>query len=171
MTTLLMNDSNQILDATETLTRARVRRTGYGQTAPASRSRRLAGRILTGIPVLFLLFDCVIKFVRPPMVVTANAQLGYPPSAIVGLGVVLAICLAIYLFPRSSIVGAVLLTGYLGGAIASHVRVGDPVFSHVLFPIYVAALLWGGLYLRDRRLRALLAARGTSTPSATQPMI
>jgi hypothetical protein len=124
-------------------------------SAPDSKARRWIGRVMTGLPVLFLIFDCVLKFVRPPMVVAGNAQLGYPPDVIVGLGVVLAICVALYVIPRTSIIGAVLLTGYLGGAIASHVRVGDPLFSHVLFPTYVAAFVWGGLYLRDRRLRAL----------------
>jgi hypothetical protein len=122
-----------------------------------SKARRWAGRVLTGIPVLFLVFDCIIKFVCPPMVVAANAQLGYQPGVVFPLGLVLATCLAVYLIPRTAIVGAVLLTGYLGGAIATHVRVGDPLFSHVLFPIYVAVLLWGGLYLRDGRLRAVLS--------------
>lgn len=129
-------------------------------TAPAaasSKGRRWAGRVLTGIPILFLVFDCIIKFARPPMVVAANVQLGYQPGVIFPLGLVLATCLAVHLIPRTAILGAVLLTGYLGGAIATHVRVGDPLFSHVLFPIYVAVLLWGGLYLRDGRLRAALA--------------
>jgi hypothetical protein len=151
MTTMLMDDT-QTLD---TLTLARAPR-----VAPTvSRGCRWAGRILTGIPALFLLFDGVMKLVRPSFVVAGTVQLGYQPSVILGLGIVLSACLALYLIPRTAIVGAVLLTGYLGGAVASHVRVGDPLFSHVLFPIYLAVFLWGGLALRDRRVAGLLAPR------------
>jgi hypothetical protein len=125
--------------------------------APLGRARRWAGRVLTGIPVLFLVFDCIIKLASPPMVVAANLKLGYQAGVIFPLGLVLAACLAVYLIPRTAILGAVLLTGYLGGAIATHVRVGDPLFSHVLFPIYVGVLLWSGLFLRDGRLRAVLS--------------
>jgi hypothetical protein len=86
-------------------------------------------------------------------------QLGYPVSRALALGVIELLCLAVYLVPRTSVLGAVILTGYLGGAIASHVRVGNPLFSHVLFPIYIAAMLWGGLYLRDARVRSIISAR------------
>jgi len=147
MTTMLMDETNHSF---HTNTRATT-------SAPGSKARRWIGRVMTALPVLFLTFDCIIKFARPPMVMAGNAQLGYPPSVIVPLGVVLAICVALYAIPRTAILGAVLLTGYLGGAIASHVRVGDPLLSHVLFPIYVAVLAWGGLYLRDGRLRAFFA--------------
>ena len=92
-------------------------------------------------------------------VVQSFTQLGYPVSLSRGIGVLELVCLIIYVIPRSSLVGAVLLTGYLGGAVATHVRVGSPLFTHVLFPVYVAALLWGGLYLRDERVRALISPR------------
>lgn len=115
-----------------------------------------AGRIMSGLVVLFLLFDSVIKLVRLPIAVEGTMQLGYPEDTVVGIGVVLLLCLVVYLIPRTAIFGAVLLTGYLGGAIATHVRVGSPLFSHVLFPIYVALLVWGGVFLRCPRLRALI---------------
>ena len=85
--------------------------------------------------------------------------MGYGVGSIFGIGLVLLACVAVYVIPRTSLIGAVLLTGYLGGAIATHVRVGNPLLTHTLFPIYVAALIWGGLYLRDRRVRALISAR------------
>src|ERR1700676_1216230 len=94
------------------------------QTAPASKSRLWAGRILTALAAAFLLFDGVMKLVKPPVVVKATVELGYPESTIVGIGVVLLVCTILYLIPRTSILGAVLLTGYLGGAVASNVRVG-----------------------------------------------
>jgi hypothetical protein len=122
-------------------------------------SRVTVGRGITGLAVLFLLFDTVIKFTNVPAVAESMNQLGYPVSYAVGIGVLEVICLAVYLIPRTSVIGVILLTGYLGGAIASHVRVGNPLFSHVLFPIYIAALLWGGLYLRDARVRSIIAAR------------
>mgnify|MGYP003575280675 FL=1 len=115
-----------------------------------------AGRIMSGLVVLFLLFDSVIKLVKLPIAVEGTMQLGYPEDTVVGIGVVLLLCLVVYLIPRTAIFGAVLLTGYLGGAIATHVRVGSPLFSHVFFPIYVALLVWGGVFLRCPRLRALI---------------
>jgi DoxX-like protein len=115
-----------------------------------------AGRIMSGLVALFLLFDSVIKLVKLPIAVEGTTQLGYPEHTVVGIGVVLLVCLVVYLIPRTAIVGAILLTGYLGGAIATHVRVGSPLFSHVLFPIYVALLVWGGVFLRCLRLRALI---------------
>ena len=117
------------------------------------------GRVLTALPVAFLVFDAAIKFTHVPAVAQSMNQLGYPASSAIGIGILELICLAIYLIPSTAVLGAVLLTGYLGGAIASHVRVGNPLFSHVLFPTYIAAMLWGGLYLREARLRALLPLR------------
>jgi hypothetical protein len=114
---------------------------------------------LTVLPVLFLVFDSVIKFSGLPVVSQSMTELGYPVEAAIGIGVLELACLAVYLVPRTSVLGAVLLTGYLGGAIATHVRVGNPLFSHVLFPTYVAALLWAGLFLREQRLRVLLPLR------------
>jgi hypothetical protein len=115
-----------------------------------------AGRIMSGLVVLFLLFDSVVKVMKLPLAVEGTTRLGYPETLVVGIGVVQLVCLVVYLIPRTAIFGAVLLTGYLGGAIATHVRVGSPLFSHVLFPIYVAVLVWGGVYLRFPRLRALI---------------
>jgi len=125
----------------------------------ASTKRRWAGRTMTALPVLFLLFDSVIKLIRIDPVAQSFTQLGYPVHLAVAIGVIELVCLAAYVVPRSSVLGAILLTGYLGGAVATHVRVGSPLWSHVLFPIYVAALLWGGLYLLEGRLRALVPLR------------
>jgi hypothetical protein len=118
-----------------------------------------AGRVMSGLAVLFLLFDATIKVLMVPDAVAGTTQLGYPERVIVPLGVLQLLLLVIYLIPRTSVLGAILWTGYLGGAIATHVRVGSPLFTHVLFPIYVALLLWGGLGLRDDRLRVLLPIR------------
>ncbi len=114
------------------------------------------GRVLSALSILFLLFDSVIKVMRLPPAVEGTVQLGYPESVVVGIGIVELVCLALYVIPRTSVLGAILLTGYLGGAIATHVRIGSPLFTHTLFPIYVAALIWGGLFLREERLRTLL---------------
>jgi hypothetical protein len=118
-----------------------------------------AGRILSGIPALFLLMDGVGKVMRAPPVVEATVQLGYSEGSVFGLGVLVLVGTALYLLPRTSVLGALFLTGFLGGAIATHVRVSSPLFTHVLFPTYLAAMLWGGLLLRNVRLRALLRAR------------
>ncbi len=124
-----------------------------GRHHPTSKSRWI-GRILTALAVLFLLWDGVIKLMVLAPVAEAFVRLGYPVSVAVGIGTLELACLAVYLIPRTSLLGAVLLTGFLGGAVATHVRVEDPLFTHALFPIYVAALLWGGLWLRDARVRA-----------------
>jgi hypothetical protein len=129
------------------------------QTTLVSKRRLWAGRILSGLAVLFLLFDAVIKVMKIRPVVEGFAKAGYPESVAVPIGMVLLVCVVIYAIPRTSVLGAILLTGYLGGAVATHVRVGDPLFSHVLFPTYVAALIWGGLFLREDRLRSLLPLR------------
>jgi hypothetical protein len=124
--------------------------------APISRRARIAGRVLSGLAVLFLTFDASIKFFVTPEAVEATRQLGWQPHHFPIIGTLAVVCLLFYLVPRTAVLGAVLWTGYLGGAIATHVRVDNPLFSHVLFPIYVAAFIWGGLYLRDPRVRALL---------------
>jgi len=124
-----------------------------------SNKERWAGRVVTALPVLFLLFDSGIKLIRIDPVVQFFTELGYPVDLAVGIGIVELVCILVYLIPRTSLLGAILLTGYLGGAVATHVRVGSPWFTHVLFPIYVAALLWGGIYLREDRLRALVPLR------------
>lgn len=115
-----------------------------------------AGRAMSGLVVAFLAFDTVMKLLQLEPALKGTAELGYPVHTVFGIGVVQLLCLIAYVVPRTSLLGAVLLTGYLGGAVASHVRVGNPLFSHMLFPIYVAALIWGGLYLRDAALRAYL---------------
>ena len=128
--------------------------TDRSETSPAARR---AGIALTGLAALFLAMDTAIKLAVMPQVTQTLAQIGWPADAGTarGLGVLLAVCLALYLIPRTSVLGAVLLTGYLGGAVATHVRIGSPLFSHVLFGVYVGLVVWGGLYLRDARLRAL----------------
>jgi hypothetical protein len=113
------------------------------------------GRIISALPVLFLLVDGVMKVVKPAVVVEATVQLGYPESVIVWLGVVLVACTILYLIPRTAVLGVILLTGYLGGAVATHVRVGGPLFP-IIFPVILGAMLWGGLYLRDERVRSLI---------------
>ena len=133
--------------------------TATTQAAPVSKTRLWAGRILSGLPALFLLADSVGKFVKPAPVVEGTVRLGYPESVMFPLGIVLLACTMLYLIPRTSVLGAILLTGYLGGAVATHVRVGDPLFSHILFPTYLGLLIWGGLYLREGRLRALIPLR------------
>jgi hypothetical protein len=129
------------------------------QTVPVSKGRLWTGRIMSALPALFLLMDGVMKLAKPEFVVKATVQLGYPERVIFCLGIVVLVCVILYLIPRTAVLGAILLTGYLGGAVATHVRVGDPLFSHALFPVYVAILLWGGLYLREERLRALVPLR------------
>ncbi len=123
-----------------------------------NRSRKAIwiGRVMSAIPALFLLMDSVMKFMKPAVVVQGTVQLGYPESVILGLGVVLLVSTVLYLTPRTAVLGAILITGYLGGAVATHVRVGDPLFSHILFPVYFGVLIWGGLFLRDDRVRTLL---------------
>ena len=123
------------------------------------------GRILSALVVLFLLWDSVMKLMRPPVVLETWARLGYPEEVSIGIGLLQLVCLAVYAIPRTSVLGAILLTGYLGGAVATHVRVGNPLFTHVLFPTYLGVILWGGLYLRDGRLRTLVPLRSTRDPA------
>jgi len=132
---------------------------GPDRAQPGSTKKKTwTGRILSWLAVLFLLFDALAKIAKVPPVVEGSAQLGYPEGVISGIGGVLLVSTILYAIPRTSVLGSVLLTGYLGGAIATHVRVGNPLFSHVLFPIYVAVMLWGGLYLRDRRVHGLISS-------------
>lgn len=128
-------------------------------SASESRGRLWTGRVLSGLVVLFLLVDALGKLLLLAPVVEGSTQLGYPLSSVFGMGLLLLLSVIVYLVPRTAPLGAVLLTGYLGGAIATHVRVANPWLTHTLFPVYVAALIWGGLCLRDRRVRELLAAR------------
>jgi hypothetical protein len=118
-----------------------------------------AGRAASGVAVLFLSFDASMKLLELRPAIEGTSQLGWPVSTVFGIGVLQLVCLVAYLIPRTAVLGALLWTGYLGGAIATHERVGSPVFSHTLFPIYIALLLWGGLWLRDARVRSLLPLR------------
>jgi hypothetical protein len=120
------------------------------------------GRILSGLAVLFLLFDSIGKLLQVQPVVDGTLELGYPRTIVFTLGIILLTCIVAYVVPRTSALGAMLLTAYLGGAVATHVRVGNPLLSHVLFPTYLAAFLWAGLILRDARLRVLLPVRRES---------
>jgi DoxX-like family len=126
------------------------------QAASVSKKRIWAGRIISAVPVLLLLFSGVMKLMKPAPVVQGFVHFGYPESLIFGLGILELACTVVYLIPRTSVLGAILLTGYLGGATATNVRVGDPLF---FLPAILGVLVWGGLYLRDDRLRALLPLR------------
>jgi len=129
------------------------------QTPPVSRKKLWAGRIISALPVVFLLVDSIMKIFKPPVVVKATVELGYAETVIVSLGILLLTCTVLYVIPRTSLLGAILLTGYLGGAVTTNVRVGNPLFTHILFPVYLGVLIWLGLYLRDERLRSLLPLR------------
>src|SRR4030095_4118326 len=124
----------------------------------ASKGMFWTGWIMSALPALFLLLDGVMKLFKPEFVVKATVQLGYPENVIVVLGLVLSICTVLYLIPRTAVLGAILLTGYLGGAVATHVRVSAGWFE-ILFPVAFGVLLWGGLFLRDARLRSLIPLR------------
>ena len=128
-----------------------------------SKRASLLGRTFSSLAILFLLVDAAMKFFMdqlPPEALKAGEALQWPIELMPRVGVILLACLVLHLISRTAVLGAVLLTGYLGGAVALHVRVSSPLFSHILFPIYIAALIWGGLYLRDARVRAMFAPRG-----------
>jgi DoxX-like family len=132
-------------------------------TVSPGRARLWTGRVLSMLVTAFLLFDVTLKLLHPPMVVEGTAKLGYRESSILVTAILLLASLVLHLVPRTAVLGAVLLTGYLGGAVATHLRVGDPVFSHTAFPVYVGALIWAGLVLRRPSLAPLLGlgrARG-----------
>ena len=128
-----------------------------------TKSRLWTGRLLMGLPVLFLFVDSVGKLLQIPQVLAVTLELGYPVTVVFPLGVILAICTILYAVPRTAILGAILLTGYLGGAVATHWRVGNPLFSHILFPVYLGIMLWGGLYLSDPKVSALIPWRIAKT--------
>ena len=123
--------------------------------APSDRARR-AGLVLTGLAVLFLAFDMAMKLFATPEAVEGTVRLGWQAHHLPVLALIQLVCLVLYLVPRTTVLGAVLWTGYLGGAVATHLRLDNPLATHTLFPVYIAALVWGGLYLRDARVRALL---------------
>jgi hypothetical protein len=126
--------------------------------APVSKPALWTGRALSGLVILFLLFDGAIKLVPWPVVTETMDRMGYGPSETLArsLGFITIACTALYAVPPTSILGAILLTGYLGGAMASHVRIGSPLFSHILFGFYLGLMVWGGLWLRNMRLRTLI---------------
>lgn len=129
--------------------------TSLDSSASPSRAARWTGRVMFTIALLFLLMDLTMKFIVTPEAVTATEALGWSASAVWPLGVIEAICLLLLLVPRTAPFGALLLTAYLGGAVATHVRVQNPLFTHVLFPVYVAVFVWLPLYLRDPRVRTV----------------
>jgi hypothetical protein len=131
------------------------------EEAPVSRPARWLGRVLSGLVILFLLFDGTIKLVPWPVVTETMDRIGYGSSETLArtLGVITVACTVLYAIPPTSILGAILLTGYLGGAMASHLRIGSPPFTHTLFGLYLGLMVWGGLWLRDRKLRALMPWR------------
>jgi len=128
------------------------------QPVAVSKKRLWTGRAMSGLAILFLIFDGVTKAIKVPAVLKASAQLEYPVGLIPLIGIILLVCTLLYAIPRTSVLGALLLTGYLGGAVAAQLRIGNPVFETV-FPILFALLVWGGLYLRENRLRALIPFR------------
>lgn len=124
-----------------------------------ARRALVAGRVLTGLAVAFLLFSSLVKFLAPEMVRESMIELGYPPQIALGLGTLELLCTVLYAIPATSRLGAVLLTGYLGGAVATHLRLMHPWLSNTLFPIWIGAIVWAGLLLRDRALREVVLTR------------
>jgi hypothetical protein len=134
---------------------ARSAATASRPSVPSRRSV-IAGRVLTAIVALLLTLDAGVKLVGAKAAVEGSAQLGFTPQQVFVIGIIAVVCLVLYLIPRTAPIGAVLWTGYFGGAIVTHFRLGNPLFTHVLFPIYVSILIWGSLYLRDPRVRAVV---------------
>lgn len=126
---------------------------------PISRTALWTGRVLSGLVIVFLVFDGVIKLIPLDVVIETSKQLGIPTDLAFTLGVLTLVCVILYAIPQTSILGAVLLTGYLGGAMYVHLRAGSPLFSHTLFGVYLGLMIWGGLYLRDERLRLIFPWR------------
>jgi hypothetical protein len=135
--------------------------TTIAETLPVSKPALWLGRILSGLVIAFLLFDGAIKLVPWPIVTETMDKMGYGPSESLArsLGIITIVCTVLYSVPPTSILGAILLTGYLGGAMASHVRIGSPLFSHTLFGLYLGLMVWGGLWLREPSLRTLIPFR------------
>jgi hypothetical protein len=144
----------------ETMTTSHMTSTAH--VPLVAKKRSVAGYVLTGLVALFLAFDTVLKVLALAPAVQGTTELGYPASTVRLIGLIELACLGLYLVPSTSVLGAIMLTGYLGGAIATHVRVGSPLLTHKLFPIYVALMVWGGLYLRETRLRDIIPFRRSS---------
>jgi hypothetical protein len=128
-------------------------------TPAVGRTAYWAGWVLSGLLIAFLLFDAGLKLLQLDIVDETMTQLGWPVEYSRMLGVITLVCVVLYAYPRTAVLGAILMTAYLGGAMATHIRVGSPLFSHVLFSVYLGLFLWGGLYLRDPRVRALIPWR------------
>jgi len=128
------------------------------QAGPVSKGRLWTGRIISAVVVLFLLFDSITKVMEVRVVMEASAQLGYPANTIFTIGIILLVCTMFYIIPQTAVLGAILLTGYLGGAVAANLRIGTSMFN-TLFPIVFAALAWTGIFLRESRLGALIPFR------------
>lgn len=128
------------------------------QSAPVSRTSLWTGRIISALVVLFMIFDGVTKVMKVRQVIDATIRIGFPVSTVVGIGITLLICVALYVIPSTSVLGAILLTGYMGGATAANIRAGSPVFN-TAFAVAFGVLTWLGLYLREQRLRALVPLR------------
>ena len=128
------------------------------ESASVPKGSLWAGRIISAFAVLFMIFDGVTKVIKAPQVIEATVRIGFPENTIVGIGAALLICTGLYIIPRTSVLGAILLTAYLGGATAANVRVSSPLFN-TSFPIVFGVLIWAGLFLRDRVLRALIPLR------------
>ena len=122
----------------------------------SSKKMKITGWVLSILAILLLLADGLGKLIKPEPVVKATLELGYPENTITTIGILVIICAIIYAIPRSALIGAILLTGFLGGAIATHFRINNPLFSHTLFPVYILLFIWLGLYLRSASLRKLL---------------
>ena len=129
-------------------------------TIPATKTALWTGYTLSGLAIAFLIFDTVIKVLNTAPAVEATTQLGYPASAVVNIGLLELVCLVLYMVPRTAVLGAILMTGYLGGAIATNVRAETPLFN-IMFPMIIGALVWGGLFLREPRLRTLVPLRSS----------
>ena len=130
------------------------------QVAMPSKAIKWTSYVLSTLVVLFLLMDSIMKLLKLPIVLDASAKLGFSAPVVFTIGVILLFCVILYVIPQTSVLGAILLTGYLGGAVCTHLRLGNPLLGYLLFPTYLGALLWLGLYLREPRLRALLPFRG-----------
>jgi hypothetical protein len=126
---------------------------------PTSPAMLWTGRVMSGLVIVFLVFDVGIKLIRHPIVAETMVQIGWPPEMGFAIGVVEAVCLVLYVVPQTAVLGAILWTAVFGGAIATHWRLADPLFTHTLFGVYLGLLTWGGLFFRDARLRALIPLR------------
>lgn len=128
------------------------------QATPTSKTTLWAGIIISALAILFLAFDSAVKIIQSPLAVAPTIELGYAANLVMPIGLIELACLILYVIPRTSVLGAILFTGYLGGAVTTNLRAGMPAFN-IIFPFIIGALIWGGLYLRDHRLRTLVPLR------------